>query len=195
MAKLILLASGTFEGYLACYRSTLSDPPAGTCEKSYENPFARFDVTRIDRDLTFDEREWNLTFFNSHRFNFYAWEEGTVSRERMPFEVDWVGNLGQRAEDTELRITYVGEGTVRPTDRETIILAPSYGAPQVVNVHLPAETESHAITYRFDDGYRVGQPAEPGPYALFSLDAVSLATSGVEGDLFLAARLRRSGSS
>ena len=188
MAKAMLLASGTYQGFLACYRSTLNDPPAGTCEKSYENPFSRFDVTRIDRDLHFSAHEWNLSFFNSRRFNFYAWEEGTVSRERMPFEVDWLGNLGQRTEEMEVRITYVGEGTVRLTESETITLAPSYGAPQVVNLHLPAEAETLAITYRFDDGYRVGQPSEPGPYAFFSLDVVSLATGDVEADLLLAAR-------
>ena len=188
MAKAMLLASGTYQGFLACYRSTLNDPPAGTCEKSYENPFSRFDVTRIDRDLNFNAHEWNLSFFNSRRFNFYAWEEGTVSRERMPFEVDWLGNLGQRTEEMEVRITYVGEGTVRLTESETITLAPSYGAPRVVNVHLPAEAETLAITYRFDDGYRVGQPSEPGPYAFFSLDVVSLATGDVEADLLLAAR-------
>ncbi|MFQ5923345.1 MAG: hypothetical protein ACE5M4_10925, partial [Anaerolineales bacterium] len=187
MVKVILLASGTYEGFLACYRSTLMDPPAGKCEKSYENPFSRFDVTRIDRYLSFDEHEWDLSYHNSSRFNFYAWVDGTVSRQRLPFEVDWLGNLGQRIEDTEVRITYVGEGVVRHAEGETIILEPAYRTPHVVSIHLPAETEALAITYRFDDGYRVGQSNEPGPYALFSLDAVSSAASDVEADLLLAA--------
>ena len=187
IAKLILMASGTYEGYLACYRSTLSDPPAGRCEKSYENPFAHFEVTRIDRNIRFDEREWNLSFFNSHRFNFYAWEEGRVSRTRIPFEVDWLGNLRQRSEDTEVRISYVGEGVVSLADGETITLEPSYRVPRVVRIHLPAETDALAITYRFDDGYRVGQSDKLGPYALFSLGIASLASSGIEGGLLLPA--------
>src|SRR5262249_35926773 len=34
-AKLLLLASGTYEGFLACYRSTLEPPAAGACERSF----------------------------------------------------------------------------------------------------------------------------------------------------------------
>src|SRR5262245_57281001 len=37
--KLLLVASGTHAGFLACYRSSVAPPPVGSFERSYENPF------------------------------------------------------------------------------------------------------------------------------------------------------------
>src|SRR5262245_57477981 len=51
--KVILLAAGSPAGFLACYRSTLAPPPAGACERSFENPFSLFAATRVDRRLNF----------------------------------------------------------------------------------------------------------------------------------------------
>ena len=68
-AKLLLLASGTHQGFLACYRTPLQAPTAGPCERSFENQFFRFAVTRIDRAVSFDEHDWNLGFLNAIRFD------------------------------------------------------------------------------------------------------------------------------
>ena len=44
--KLALLASGTYEGFLGCYRYALAPPPTGPCERSFANPWFRYSVTR-----------------------------------------------------------------------------------------------------------------------------------------------------
>jgi hypothetical protein len=66
--KLVLLATGVHAGFLACYQTPLSRA-RGSCEHSFENPFWRFDATRLDRHLDFGPDNWNLGFFNSLRVN------------------------------------------------------------------------------------------------------------------------------
>ena len=58
-AKLMLLASGSHTGFVACYRTPLAPPPGGECERSFENPFVRFGATRIDRYVDFRPDTWN----------------------------------------------------------------------------------------------------------------------------------------
>ena len=58
-------------GFTACYQSTLAPPPAGQCERAFDNPFFRFEATRIDPVLDFVPSGWHLAFVNSLRFNFY----------------------------------------------------------------------------------------------------------------------------
>ena len=64
--KVTLLLSGVHTGFLACYETLLPVPSAGACERSYENPFARFGATRIDHHVDFGPETWNLGFVNSH---------------------------------------------------------------------------------------------------------------------------------
>lgn len=174
--KLSLLASGTHMGFLACYRSPLSKPPSGPCERSFENPFFRFAVTRIDPVIDFGERDWDLGFLNSFRFNFYPTPDfrGPL-RWRIPIAVAWQGVV-ERAEPWVARITYVGEATVTVAadgslaDGETTRLPSHYGPPVTVLVPAPAGRHVIRVDYQFDDGSRHGGPAPQGPWATFRLE-------------------------
>jgi len=81
--KVALFASGDYRGLQACYASPLAPPPAGRCEVSYENPWSRFGVTRIDDRVDFGPGDWNLSFLNSLRFNIYPWVPGNRLRDRL----------------------------------------------------------------------------------------------------------------
>jgi hypothetical protein len=111
--KLGLLAFSPHVGYLACYRTPLTPPRGRACEGSFENPFGRFGVTRIDRFLDFRPGTWNLGFVNSLRFNFYPWFPGRPVRERLPLAVTWRG-IVERPHPWVARITYVGKKTSSP---------------------------------------------------------------------------------
>ena len=108
--KVVLLASGGHAGFLACYRSPLQAPPTGPCERSFENPFYRFAVTRIDPAISFREHEWDLGFLNTQRFNFYYARGSSTGplRWRIPIAATWQGVI-ERAEPWVARVTYVGE--------------------------------------------------------------------------------------
>src|SRR5262249_47243868 len=141
--KLSLLASGTYTGFLACYRSPLSAPPSDPCERSFENPFFRFGVTRIDPAINFGERDWDLGFLNARRFNFYPTPgyQGPL-RWRVPIAATWQG-VTERPEAWVARITYVGEATVTvvsgsaAADDATTPLPSHYGPPATVLVPVP----------------------------------------------------------
>ena len=93
-AKLLLLAAGDRSGFAACYQPALAaDPASHACERSYENPFFRGGVTRIDDTISFDAATWNLSFFNSLRFNFNDWQKGATERTRLPFTARWRGDI------------------------------------------------------------------------------------------------------
>jgi hypothetical protein len=103
--KVLLLASGTHAGFPACYRSPLEPPRSGPCQRSFENPFFRFSVTRIDHGISFGERDWDLGFLNDVRFRFYPRPtyRGPL-RWRIPIAVTWQG-LIERAEPWVARVT------------------------------------------------------------------------------------------
>ena len=93
--KLLLLASGTAQGFLACYRSSLEPPVNGDCERSFENPFYRFSVTRLDRAINFGEDNWDLGLLNSVRSDpHYVGPQGRL-RWRLPIEAAWRGVVGR----------------------------------------------------------------------------------------------------
>jgi hypothetical protein len=177
--KLSLFASGTHSGFVACYRSPLSDPPAGLCERSFENTFFRFAVTRIDPVIHFGERDWDLGFLNSQRFNFYP-AQRTPSfrgplRWRIPIAVTWQGVI-ERTEPWTARVTYVGEATIAvpvagaPAAGVTTRLPPHYGPPATVLVPVPAGRHALRVEYQFNDGSRDGGPAPRGPWATFRME-------------------------
>jgi hypothetical protein len=167
-AKLVLLASGTHAGFLACYRSPVAGPPAGACERSYENPFFRFGASRIDTRLDFEPATWDLSFFNSLRFNFYPWVKGNPVRDRLPLAVSWSGTVG-RARAWTAEIRYVGVAAVRIDSLDAVRLPPRYDALAVATVPVPAGRHRLTIDYAFDDGSRIGDTTIPGPYATFRL--------------------------
>ena len=174
--KLLLLASGTHEGFLACYTSPVESGESrtmswalteGRCEVSYENPLRRFGATRLDRVLAFEERDWNLSFFNSVRFNIYPSIPGNLVRSRLPFRAIWTGSVSLPPGAT-VEAQYVGEAQVRSGDR-VISLPPRYGEFATVPVPILAGTiRPITVDYRFDDGARVGLPVR-GPGASFRL--------------------------
>ena len=167
LAKGVMLADGGYEGFPACYRSVDHDPPSGLCEKSYDNPLGRFTATRIDRTLDFGPPDWNLSFFNSLRFNYCWWVGGSILRERIPFTAFWRGSVEFPTEQT-LDVTYVGEGQVS-IGQNRLALKPAYDRPARTRVRMPAGQHNLVVAYRFDDGYRSGMSFEPGPLATFRL--------------------------
>ena len=88
--KVILFASNEYQGFAGCYRTTVSPPPNGQCELSYENPLFRFDATRIDRTIDFPAGHWDLSFINANRFNFYFWEKDKILQGQAP-DWTWIG--------------------------------------------------------------------------------------------------------
>lgn len=153
-------------GFLACYRSPVEAPPAGPCERSFENPLFRSSVTRIDRELNFGSSNWNLSFVNSLRWNIYPWVKGNISRDRLPLSVSWRGRVDSEHPGTA-EVTYVGTGVVS-LGSSVLALPPSYNGESAARLPLSAGTSALDIQYAFDDGYRTGGHA-PGPYATFRL--------------------------
>jgi hypothetical protein len=119
-ARLAMLLAGPLQGWPGCYRAAV--PPVASyrgnvvapdCERSFDNPFFRGQVTRFDRALNFEGDSWNLGFINSGRFDFYDWEPDD-SRTRLPFEA-WTTTGACRVRACGL---YVGERYSRwPPDR------------------------------------------------------------------------------
>jgi hypothetical protein len=167
-AKVVLLASGTHAGFFACYRSPITAPPAGPCEKSYENPFARFGITRLDRRLDFAPLTWDLSFINSNRFNIYPWIKGNVVRDRLPLAVTWSGTV-DRAQAWTAEVRYVGAAAVRVGSMEPSRLPSRYDALAIATIPIPAGRHDLRIDYEFDDGSRIGDGRAHGPYATFRL--------------------------
>lgn len=168
--KTALFVSGDYGGFPACYRALYrhannfgprpDDRRTGRCEKAWENPLGRFHATRIDRKLDFGPDDWNLSFVNDNRFNFYNWRNGSVPRERLPFSASWRGVISS-PEAQEIAFTYVGQVQVW-LGMEPIELPPSYGVSRTDTVHVPAGRHGLVIAYTFDDGSRIGVPAGAG---------------------------------
>ena len=170
MGKLALLAAGSHAGLLACYETPAARPPTGACERAFANPFGRFGgVTRLDRAIDFGPDDWNLSFINARRFNYYPWVNGNILRDRFPFAVRWQGVV-ERSKPSELRVTYVGQATIT-LDGDSIELPSHYGPSLTVPLHLGPGRHVLAIAYRFDDGSRSGGAPPVGPWATFRIRA------------------------
>ena len=166
-AKLLLLAAGDRSGFAACYQPTLTaDPASRACERSYENLFFRGGVTRIDDTISFDAATWNLSFFNSLRFNFADWDKGAIERTRLPFTARWRGDI-DRPTPSAITLSYVGEGTLRVDGVPAVPLPPSYRRPETITLNVPDGRRAFVLDYRFDDGSRIGDGPGVwrGPYA------------------------------
>jgi hypothetical protein len=172
--KVLLLASGTTQGFLACYRSPLEPPVNGPCERSFEHPFFRFSVTRVDRAIYFGEHDWDLGYLNTVRFDpHYVGLQGRL-RWRLPIEVAWRGDV-ERPAPWVARVSYVGEATVvvdadRPASRVATALPPHYGTVAVAFVPVPGGRHSLGVAYRFDDGTTWGGPPPEGPWATLRIE-------------------------
>ncbi len=166
--KITLLGAGFPSEFLACYRSTLNPPPAGACERSFENPFFRFTATRVDRRIDFGPDDWNLSFFNSNRFNFYPWVAGNRRRDRLPFAVTWHG-LVEDARPRAVSVSYVGQATIELDGATLLDLSPGYDGERTVRLELPPGRHTLMVCYTFDDGSQTGDARPVGPYATFRL--------------------------
>jgi hypothetical protein len=173
--KVVLLASGTYQGFPACYRSPLEGPTTGPCERSFENPLFRFAVTRLDRAVHFGEHDWDLGFLNTIRFDrHYDGLQGRL-RRRLPIEASWRGAV-ERPRPWVARVTYVGEATIRldpdgpEAGRASTTLPPHYGAPATALVPVPGGRHDVRIDYRFDDGSTWGGPRPSGPWATLQVE-------------------------
>jgi hypothetical protein len=165
-AKLVLLASGVHEGFLACYTTPLSSPPSGPCERSWENPFFRDRVTRVDQFIDARPGTLNLSFVNSIRFSFRP-PVGNPRRDRLPLDVAWHGEV-ERRDPWVARVSYVGQGTIT-IGASTQDLPVNYSALAAVRLAVPAGRHVVTVNYHFDDASRGGGPPPPGPYATFRL--------------------------
>lgn len=172
VAKGALFAGGGYEGFAACYRAIYrhdnyirprpDDGPPGECEKAWANPLGRFHATRIDPTIDFGPGDWNLSFVNDSRFNFYDWRGGSIPRERLPFTAHWRGVVSG-PEPRNLALTYVGEVRVW-LGTTPLALPSSYAAARTVELEMPPGRHGVVIAYGFDDGYRTGgAPPGPGP--------------------------------
>lgn len=186
--KVVLFVSDEHVGFRACYRSLVTVPdapsiraPADWCELSYDNPLSRYGVTRLDSKIDFvpgqdpdpaapmyRAGQWNLDFFNSIRFNFYAWVDGVPDWSALPFAVVWEGEISEPSPVTYV-VRYVGEATVTIGSDVAMPLAPSYAADRIERIEVPAGRHAVRIEYRFDR--QLMRPNSPtGPYASMVLE-------------------------
>lgn len=156
-------------GFQACYATPLAPPPAGTCERSFENPFFRFDATRIDPAIDFTPANLNLSFVNSLRFNFPPTTPGLRRADRMPLKIAWRGVVDSGPQNAV--VTYVGEGSVG-VDATSIELPPSYERDASVAFALPPGRHVLRVYYTFDDGSTTGERRRRGPFATIRVMAV-----------------------
>jgi hypothetical protein len=168
-----LVSAGPPSGFLACYRSTLEPPPAGACERSFQNPFFRWTATRVDRRIDFGPRDWNLSFFNSNRFNFSPTMAGHRRRDRLPFAVTWRG-LVDDIRPRVVSVGYVGQATIELDGATLLDLPPSYDEERTARTALPPGRHALTVSYTFDDGSRTGDATPVGPYAAFRLRRIVL---------------------
>ena len=175
VVKLGLFASGTHQGFLACYRTSLEPPVSGPCERSFENPLFRFAVTRLDRAIAFGEHDWDLGFLNTIRFDrHYFGNEGRF-RRRLPLLASWRGEV-EWPRPWLARITYTGEVVVRvgpdgpPAGRSAVTLAPRYESPATALVPVPAGRHTLRVDYRWDDGSHWAGPPPVGPWATLRIE-------------------------
>jgi hypothetical protein len=148
--------------FVACFQSTLMAPPAGPCERSFENPFFRSEATRFDRVIDFAPASWDQSFFNALRFNFYPWEPGNRRRDRLPFTATWRGPV--RTDGTDIIVTYRGEGVIA-VGGATAALPPEYAGLRTVSLAAPPGEHLLRVQFTYDDGSTTDDRTLPGPYA------------------------------
>jgi hypothetical protein len=200
-AKLVLLAAAPNDGFDSCYRSPLAPPLSGDCEVSFADPFQLSGGTRVDEQLEFGPRRanpaaaalywrllvrdgalttsnWNLSFFNSQRFNFLQAEPGAFDRNRLPFELSSEGNV-EFEHAGRLDIVYVGQGRLM-VGNHRVELAPAYR--QVARAVLPVDAGRQRLQLRFafNRVARNNDPPTSAPYA-------TLMIGGPEGEPLKAA--------
>jgi hypothetical protein len=159
--KGLLFFSETRQGFPACYHPLDEAPVSSICEKSYTNPWHRFGATRVDHTIDFGPSDWNLSFMNSLRFNYY--QRGEPSRDRLPFGVTWHGEFETDPDDT-IQLMYLGEALLQ-LDGRTVQLPRQYADLETLTIPVSAGVHRFVLSYQFDSGARVGDDIRfvPGP--------------------------------
>ena len=166
LVKVLLLTSGTYAGYRACYRM-LEAPTSDPCEKTFDDLFTSTPWTRFDRTIDFgrsdgfssqgeglrygDERafgvrssDWNLAFRNGKQLGV----EGLSENLRPSFQASWTGVVAEEP-DRPILIRYVGEGSIRVGD-ESVVLPDSYDQRGAASVAIAPGRHRLSLDYRFD---------------------------------------------
>jgi len=182
--KILILGSSVNEGFWACYQSISAPLEESKCERSYEIQAYKENITRFEKKIDFTSHRrglptsvagsrefnienWHLSFLNSNRFNYSSNVEGNIWRGRLPFSVQWYGEM-DNPKDQILAISYTGEGQITLGDK-IIVLPPSYFEENTLRLQVGKGEYTIEIFYKFDDGYRVGDSNVPGPYARLRL--------------------------
>jgi hypothetical protein len=153
-------------------------PPS--CEASFAN-FGRSDTTRFDFHINFGpidpngsqditNSNWNLGFVNDTRFNVLPGDAITSDIRRFPFSARWAGEIAPPAGEGELRITYVGEGSVTLSSG-LVDLPPSYLRPATNSIPISPDTTSFSLEFAFDPKKSALDIAESAPYAALKVES------------------------
>ena len=169
----VILFSNPSGGFQACYRVMPTEDGENTdlsdCDKSYTAPFAK-NMTRSDPIINFgskvtgepiltviSETNWNLSEINSLEYNFF--NEGEPSRLRLPFVAGWKGQISA---SSELRVMYVGSGSIR-LDNEVTNLPLNYGDPAQIEIKNSSGGDL-AVQFAWSPGV-----SADSPFALLSI--------------------------
>ncbi len=183
-AKIILFSTSTYQGIPGCYRSPSAAPTNKPCEMAYSNPFYRFGATRVDKIIDFGEHDWQLSFVNSSRFNFYEWVPGNTSRYWLPLHVTWRGYFEPSEQERKVAITYVGE-VILDFGSGSIALPRIFGTPSTIVTEVPVLSDYAVIEYLFDDGHKTGHPLPDYDYATLRIHDVTGQDGGRSGVPFI----------
>ncbi|MEA2444484.1 MAG: hypothetical protein QOJ12_1776, partial [Thermoleophilales bacterium] len=176
-AKVELLLADAHSGWPACYHPVDAPQRASGCERSFSNPFFHGSATRFDRDLDFGRAgspgpspvlsgsDWNLAFFNSLRWNV---AEPADLREHIPFSVTWADEAAVTPGGA-LRVSYVGEGTIRVGSRIDRLPA-AYAEERTVTLTGFPPRGRAVINFTFRPS--ATSSATRGPYATFKLAGI-----------------------
>lgn len=166
--KVALLGAATEGGFVACYRSLV--PPGDTqgCQRSFDDVLGLSGATKVDKSISFSGQTWDLSFFNDLVYNIQPLD-GNLDRNDLPFEATWTGDADVPT-PTTFRVRYTGQLTI-DDGTQSIELPPQYQSPTTANVTLAAGSHHMKISYRFDDGHRIGGAPATAPVLDIPLEA------------------------
>jgi hypothetical protein len=120
------------------------------------------------RDGALTTSNWNLSFFNSQRFNFLQAEPGEFDRNRLPFELSSEGNV-EFDHPGHLEILYVGEGRLI-VGNQRMELAPAYRQVARAVLTVGAGRQHLRLRFAFDRIARNNDPPTTAPYATLMIE-------------------------
>jgi hypothetical protein len=157
--RLLAVLTGTERGFAVCHRA-LSPDPSLECESSWDAPRAGPEHTRREYKIDRQGDSWRLGFINTLRFDLYTDVPGNPLRSRLPRAVHWWGYPSLPASARAWVLEFCGQVVLRQGDLEE--QARSY-EEKPAKLRLAWELRGSPpgrfdLTYRYDDGSRVGRP-------------------------------------